>query len=655
MNLKVFLLCFLFNLPLHNMQYEPLDKTKNDIRVLKFVDPLYPISAEDSIECMIENVPLDEGSFYSQSDQSYIPNQECPMIWDDFAECVDLRDTTLEGLTLDEATTKRLNNQAHKQLSNTRFAWGDFEALSYTWGDGGKVKEIKVNGMHKYISKNLEAALRALRDLKETRDGMRYWVDSLCINQEDEGERNEQVKRMREIYSRARAVVVWLGQEEKPDKVAVQIMRRLCRDPDVGERVKLPKDIRDHQWHALLTFTQKPYWSRAWIIQELAMNQNSTLILCGRHKLTRRMLRLGGFYCKEFLEVREDQYSRSLNLDWDAWTKASRMRRLAKLDPKPSVGVELSPLLDLVRQADATDPRDKVYSILGLIDPAISADVDPDYSLPVQQVYTDFMIAIINQTKSLDQILYGGIPSEKMRLWPSWVPDSRLPFVRRHNQYLETRKASGLLPARVKFCKKGERCVLICHGFRVDKVDGITAGTSPRRFYRQSRYASDRYDSGTAKALEQTLVMGHPGATKQVLFEIPWQSKISQSSYYSSFQDFRERSQAFRIGGKDFESFYPQHGEQIADIKTTLACIRLVMLSLDDRALITTKTGYLGLAPKAVRPGDIIAILLGCKCPVVLRPFCNGMFRVVGECYIHGLMDGEILSQGRDELEFILC
>jgi hypothetical protein len=371
------------------------------------------------------------------------------------------------------------------------------------------------------------------------------------------------------------------------------------------------------------------------------------------------MLRLGAVYCREFLNVNEYQARQSWNLGPEAWTKATHMRRLANLEFNPSTGVEFSPLLDLVRQADATDPRDKVYSILGLLNPAISADVDPDYSLPVQQVYTNFMIAIINQTKSLDQILYGGIPSEKMRLWPSWVPDSRLPFVRRHNQYLETRKASGLLPAKFKFCKRGERCVLICHGFRVDTVDGITAGTSPHRFYRQSRHASDRYDSGTSKALEQTLVMGHPGATKQVLFEIPWQSKISQSSYYSSFQDFREHSQAFRIGGKDLKSFYPQHGEQIADTKTTLACIRLVMLSLDDRALITTETGYLGLAPKAVRPGDVIAILLGCKCPVVLRPFCNGMFRVVGECYIHELMDGEILSQERDRRvsrrKFILC
>ncbi|KAF2818294.1 hypothetical protein CC86DRAFT_245153, partial [Ophiobolus disseminans] len=66
-------------------------------------------------------------------------------------------------------------------------------------------------------------------------------------------------------------------------------------------------------------------------------------------------------------------------------------------------------------------------------------------------------------------------------------------------------------------------------------------------------------------------------------------------------------------------------------------------LSLDERVLITTRTGYLGLAPKAVHQGDVVAILLGCKCPIVLRLYGDNFFHVIGECYVHRLMDGEIL------------
>ena len=95
------------------------------------------------------------------------------------------------------------------------------------------------------------------------------------------------------------------------------------------------------------------------------------------------------------------------------------------------------------------------------------------------------------------------------------------------------------------------------------------------------------------------------------------------------------------------------------NVETTLPCTRLAVLSLDQRALITTETGYLGLAPIAVCQGDVVAILFGCKCPVVLRPYRDDMYNVIGECYIHGLMDGEILSQKRGEhvlqREFVLC
>jgi hypothetical protein len=87
--------------------------------------------------------------------------------------------------------------------------------------------------------------------------------------------------------------------------------------------------------------------------------------------------------------------------------------------------------------------------------------------------------------------------------------------------------------------------------------------------------------------------------------------------------------------------------------------MRLALLSLEERVLVTTETGYLGLLPEAARPGDVIAILLGCNCPMVLRPHGISFYRVIGECYVHGLMDGEILGQrgGKDNLlrEFVLC
>lgn len=651
------------------MQYKPLDKTKNEIRVLSFLDPFRPISAEDSIECTLENVPLEDGSFYSQLDQSCTPTQKYPIVWDRFTKCVDLRDATLEKLTLRKALYVG-SNQAHNQPASSRFAWGDFEALSYTWGDLNDEKSIIVNGMHKNVRKNLEAAMRALRDLPETRLGMRYWVDSLCINQEDERERNEQVKRMRDIYGRARAIIVWLGEDGDNDGIAVRTMRHLCWNPCLENPLQLPVDLLLDGWPALFAFAQKPYWNRAWIIQELAMNHNSTLILCGKHKLTRRMLRLGALYIQTFLQASEDQsYESSQDLDLDpaAWYKADRMRRLVNLTFNPNFEGTLSPLLGLVRQADATNKRDKVYSILGLLDPVISVDIVPDYSLSVQQVYTEFMISVIKNTGNLDEIVYGGIPD--LEGWSSWVPDWRLPFDRNHTQYLGSRQINKTSTPQIRFRDKGDKgSLLVCSGVQVDTVDSMTAEPSTPCLPTKPRHALDRYSGQTSKALQQTLLMHHPGATEEVLLEIPWEEEygqttkwheLSQSSYFRKFHEFRECNKDFRIGGKTLRSFFPRYAGKAVNIETILACLRLTVLSLDRRALITTETGYLGLAPITVCPGDVVTMLFGCKCPVVLRPCRGNMYRVVGECYIHELMDGEILTQERDgqvsRREFVLC
>jgi hypothetical protein len=655
------------------MQYKPLDK--NEIRVLRFLNLSSPVSDRDMIQCSIENVSLGDDS-HCQSHHGHPLNQKCPMVWDVFTKCVDLRDSTMEQTTLDKATNHGLS-QNYDQHSDPRYIWGDFEALSYTWGDQGNARSILVNGIRRDVSRNLEQALRALRDLQETRLSMCYWVDSLCIDQNNKKERNEQVKRMKEIYSRARAVIVWLGQEQKEDRNAVQTMRHLCRNPYMEDTLQLPTDLVHNGWPALVAFMKKPYWNRSWIIQELAMNHNSTLILCGRFKLTRRMIRLGASYCQQMLQASEDQsYRFGHYLEVDAWSMASRMYRLASINFNPNGEASLDLLLNLVRKADATDKKDKVYGILGLLDPTISEDVVPDYSLSVRQVYTDFVISVVKNSRRLEQIMFGGISTKKG--WPSWVPDWRLPFGRHHIRYLRSRQASGNSSAKIRFLKKGRNGdLLACSGFQVDIVDGVAAQPSPGHCSIQSRHISNRYDNGISEALHRTLVMDHPGENGELLLDVPWilergtstspanfhsaseWLKISKSSYFRKFHEFRKHNEDCCIGGQSLRAFFPQSGRKTVDIRITLRCMRLALLSLDQRALITTRTGYLGLAPKAARPGDVVAILLGCRCPVVLRPCSDSLFLIIGECYVHGLMDGEILSQesGKNPLEreFVLC
>jgi hypothetical protein len=78
------------------------------------------------------------------------------------------------------------------------------------------------------------------------------------------------------------------------------------------------------------------------------------------------------------------------------------------------------------------------------------------------------------------------------------------------------------------------------------------------------------------------------------------------------------------------------------------------------RRLATTKQGYIAVVPKVSRPGDVVAILPGCSCPLLLRSNPRGMknaYEIVAECYLQGLMDGEILGfleQGLCRVEDVL-
>lgn len=61
------------------------------------------------------------------------------------------------------------------------------------------------------------------------------------------------------------------------------------------------------------------------------------------------------------------------------------------------------------------------------------------------------------------------------------------------------------------------------------------------------------------------------------------------------------------------------------------------------RRLVGTDNGRMGLAPAAARVGDALAVLLGCSTPMVLRRSGDG-WKVIGECYVHGVMHGEMIA-----------
>ena len=89
------------------------------------------------------------------------------------------------------------------ELSNTH------TAVSYTWGPENPQYTILVNGKLIKIRQNLYQFLDIARKRHHSTP---LWVDAVCINQHSVAERNQQVTHMAEIFTRAKLLLVWLGQ-----------------------------------------------------------------------------------------------------------------------------------------------------------------------------------------------------------------------------------------------------------------------------------------------------------------------------------------------------------------------------------------------------------------------------------------------------------
>ncbi|KAH7410571.1 heterokaryon incompatibility protein-domain-containing protein [Cadophora sp. MPI-SDFR-AT-0126] len=190
----------------------------------------------------------------------------------------------------------------------------EFTALSYVWGDPAGVSPIQVDSRQLLVAKNLGIALHhlAYQDIAPA-----LWVDSICINQNDDVEKGDQVGRMRHIFSSASRVINWLGEgSHKSDLVADAIYaveEEICRKFNVPKHKRyemleymdfdteseligfLNATFRSNSPLAhmplydilrdfLVVLTRRLWWYRVWVVQELVVAREPTFQI-GRRKI----------------------------------------------------------------------------------------------------------------------------------------------------------------------------------------------------------------------------------------------------------------------------------------------------------------------------------------------------------------------------------
>lgn len=176
----------------------------------------------------------------------------------------------------------------HATLASTL----EYTALSYTWGDPKIRKAIVVDGQTLEVTVNLFDALRYLRSSRKTQT---LWVDAVCINQGDMNERSKQVLRMRDIYTFAKTVKVWLGPADDDDRAAMALVKSLgaaVSDPEEAlaqgfneygqEFMEIFERVDPEIVRALGQLFKRPWWTRVWVVQELSLaKQQAAIVRCG--------------------------------------------------------------------------------------------------------------------------------------------------------------------------------------------------------------------------------------------------------------------------------------------------------------------------------------------------------------------------------------
>lgn len=180
-----------------------------------------------------------------------------------------------------------------------------YSAVSYTWGEAENAvlqtpktethneavtHEIHVNGQPFRVTKNLYALLCEFR--RTYPRNINYWIDAICINQDDLEEKTRQVNAMDQNFSRAVSVVVWLGKETLHTAKTIELINHLaliwkeeyelhghCRkyaalnDPEDQAQMQMLSltDVTRTDWLALIAFFQRRWFFRVWTVQEAAL------------------------------------------------------------------------------------------------------------------------------------------------------------------------------------------------------------------------------------------------------------------------------------------------------------------------------------------------------------------------------------------------
>ncbi|KAK3387778.1 hypothetical protein B0H63DRAFT_521799 [Podospora didyma] len=641
---------------------------------------------------------------------------------------------------------------------------GGFWAISYYWGpppQGDNPSKFRTSKGEMAITESLASCLSCLR---HQRVEAPIWADALCINQANETEKMMQVRRMGSLYAEAAQVVIWLGtngcavDQESPEvRFLTDIHSPFCsstgRCQKTGQLETSPAKNRaaspapdDAQWAAVNRFLKHPWFTRVWVVQELALGGANVFIMSGESKM--------GWDCfMESLFVQSRVFLPSLS-------GAMALHKTRKIHRAEKRKFELLELLEMFAYTESTWPRDKMFALLNLAGDRYlgEADFDPDYVSTDEAVMESYARGFVRHRPRLALELLYHAGHAKSASFCSWIPDFMgLRFLRPRNfrplstaerrlrtypptiSMWKTRRGSGFFAgpsgqpgAQVKPSLKVDFTldawgavshaqhpppVLAVRGYLIDQVRechelGLQRPGARIAFARalgnMRDYISclngypDTDDDGDDDSGELGAGMGWQDKLLLRLLvgdargphvdpDSDWAAHFKLDSEDNEIEDENQDNNrpwkttaALLLSPSPPPRWPPETGAEVLSLDlsqdahgyqdkppdtqtrmmqywqtawtfanripgavfcmtrgngtTAAAKDSLTLPNIKDSSNTNNKR-YAGIAPGAARPGDHIFVVNGGKVPLVLRKVTGKpYYRLIGECYIHGIM-----------------
>lgn len=426
--------------------------------------------------------------------------------------------------------------------------------------------------------------------------------------------------------------------------------------------VKIEQSAKFEHLAALL---RREWFNRTWVVQEVASAQKAVL-MCGNEFIPWELV------SDVFIRLHDPLFT--LSYISEAKTRHAHEKILAMESARRSVNGTFSLSLFEILLAtcldDCSDPRDKIFAVLGLAkDWLEKGGLAPDYrrSTTAQDIFRRFAMWDVKKNGKIRILSCAGGCKESSDL-PSWAPDWRNiqnanPFVR----YSERTMFSASQNTKVDAWHSDHGQALNTIGEIVDAIN--TLGSEPR-YHRIidnlsthegrldelkkthawlqecQHFAANRSSSGmTPQRYDDFCRTMTCGLTADAFPAPP-----EFGEYLMKYLDFMNHevpkvmAAAEEIRKKDPTHVVACLGDDHPDIEIHALIESSIEKWASKRRFCTTSKGRLAFVPPIAQAGDLICILYGGEVPYVLRPQGSESYVVVGECYVSGIMHGEALS-----------